>query len=181
MIRAALFCGIVFTSWMAFSQQAKQTPKATSLPDVTASHITVKGCIQGTRQGHFTLLQVSTGAEFEILGDTNDFKRSSGKLVVVKANELAPTAKRGMRSLPHLKISNLRVVANQCPIQGHGRRPAESEAGNSAVPYEPPSPATPRYERSGDSDENPSPSGTNPNGAGVSGAPSPGTGNPPKP
>jgi hypothetical protein len=179
-MRILVFCAVVLSCGIAFTQQAgPAASKPSSSPEVTASKITIKGCVQGTRPGHFTLLQASTGATFEVQGNIHALKHSSGKLVEVKAMELAPTAKRGMQSLPRLNVSNLRIVANQCPIQGYGKGAPQSDALNHARRNEPPVAATPRYQQSGAPGQTPPTAGTNPNGAGVSGAPSPGTGNPP--
>lgn len=163
----------LFVSGLASSQQASQSPAATA--DVTASKITVRGCIQRGKTDHFSLLQASTGASFELRGNSDDFRRSNGQLVEVQANELAPTSRRGLQSHPGLEVSKLRILAKECPIQGYGKNPPPSQVVGQRAQT---SPATPRYQRSG-ANQTPPPDGVNPNGAGASGAPSPGTGNPP--
>ena len=175
----ALVFGAVLSGALAFSQTSGQTSaKSAATPDITASKLTVQGCVQGKTPGHFTLLQASTGATFEIKGKPRDFKHSRGKLVEVEASELAPTAPRGMGDLPQLQVTKLRVVAKRCPIQGNGLRPEQSSPP--AGQNQPPVAATPRYQTTGAPDQTPPTAGTNPNGAGVSGAPSAGTGNIPK-
>jgi hypothetical protein len=171
---AVVFCGVIL-SGLAFSQQTKQ-PSATLANDVTASRITVRGCIQGGKTNHFSLLQASTGASFELQGNANDFQRSNGQLVEVQASELAPTARNGLQSHPRLEVSKLHVIARECPIQGYGKKPPISQSEGQRTQT---SPATRRYQPSGAPDQTPPPDGVNPNGAGASGAPSPGTGNPP--
>ena len=182
------FCGLVLSSCIALSQQPQQwndTSKntlGTSKSDsaVTASDLTIRGCVQGSRPGHFTLFQASTGAGFEIQDSDTNLKSFKGKLVVVTGTELAPTARNGTKSLPEVRVSSLRIVANECPIQGPGKRPDLSDTGSGGGQNQPPVAATPRYQRSGAPNQTPPPAGVNPNGAGVSGSPSPGTGNPPQ-
>jgi hypothetical protein len=141
----------LFLSGLAFSQKTNQPPAAAA-NDVTASKITVRGCIQGAKTGRFSFMQASTGASFELQGNTDNFKRSSGQLVEIQANELAPTTRRGLQSHPKLEVSKLRIIAKECPIQGYGKKPAASRA---AGQYEQTSPATPRYQRPGASDQTP--------------------------
>lgn len=161
----------LFVSGLAVSQNQK-----TADADVTAAKITVRGCIQRGKTDHFSLLQASTGTSFELQGSIDDFRRSDGQFVEVQANELAPTAGRGLQSNPRLQVSKLRIVAKECPIQGYGKNPPASQVTGQRAQR---SPATPRYQPSGAPNQTPPPEGVNPNGAGVSGAPSPGTGNPP--
>jgi hypothetical protein len=182
------FFGFILSSCIALSQQPQQSintskktvAASTSASEATASDITIKGCVQGSRPGHFTLFQVSTGAGFEIQDSNTDLKSFKGKLVVVTGTELAPTARSGTKSLPHVRVSSLRILEKECPIQGPGKRPDVSATGSGGGQNQPPVAATPRYQRSGAPNQTPPPAGVNPNGAGVSGAPSAGTGNPPQ-
>lgn len=172
-------CGLILSGWVTLSQKIDgPAHDATASQEVTASNITIRGCVQGERKEHFTLVQPSTGAAFDLEGDVDSLQRSSGKLVELKVTELAPTSGHGTKSLPRLVVSELHIIADKCPIQGNGRSAAQGRTYDANQPE--PSAETPRYQRSGAPDQTPPPAGTNPNGAGVSGAPSPGTGNPPK-
>ena len=165
----------------ASAHQASQNGDAAgkvSVPTAaSASHLTIRGCVEGDKE-QFTLLQVSTGANFELHADPRIFKDASGKLVEVQADEMAPSARTGLQSLPQLQISHLRVLNDRCPIQGKGKVASASQS--SSAQTRPRRPATPCYQQNGAPDQRPPAVGINPNEAGTTGTPSPGTGNPPK-
>ena len=173
-----LLLSTVLVATLAQAQQTTRTrltAMPADLPSPSASNLTIKGCVNGEKNT-FTLFQVSTGASFDLLKGKTDFNRFRGNLVVVKANEFAPTRRNGLKSLPQLKVSDLRVVAEQCPVQGRGR-PA-SRAVSTAVQGQPPSPATPRYQRNGDTEQRPPTQVGERKGAGRSRTQGPGTGKP---
>lgn len=155
------------------SSQPQEHGKAT--PSRTAE-ITIRGCVSGGRR--YTFMQASTGAMFGLIGKTDRFAPIQGKLIEVKANEFAP--KINSDELPKLQVNNLRVISNKCPIQTRvpSRRVIPSSArqappANASANTEP-------YADPGTINQTP-PNVENPNTAGDSGAPSPGTGNPPPP
>jgi hypothetical protein len=141
------------------------------------AEITIRGCVSGGKR--YTFMQASTGAIFALTG-TNRFAPIRGKLVQITANESAPEGKSG--ELPNLQVNNLRVIAGKCPIQARAASAtatlpsADQGQGQLAAT----SPATERYADPGTVSQTP-PNVNNPNIAGDTGAPSPGTGNPPSP
>ena len=153
---------------------AAQQPAASSATNRTAE-ITVRGCVSGGNR--YTFMQSSTRAMFALSGDPSRFAPIQGKLVEITANEFAPKPNSG--ELPVLRVNDLRVVADKCPIQTRAASdkaniPAADQRSTTrpaaTVPYADPGTVTQRP-----------PNVNNPNISGDTGSPSPGTGNPPKP
>jgi hypothetical protein len=141
---------------------------------IRTAEITIRGCVSGGKR--YTFMQANTGAIFALSG-TNRFAPIRGKLVEITADEFAPQGKSG--ELPNLQVNHLRVIAGKCPIQA---RSASTTALPSADQGQLPatSPATEPYADPGTVSQTP-PKVNDPNIAGDTGAPSPGTGNPPNP
>ena len=103
-----LLLSTILVATLAQAQQTTRTrlaPMPEALPSPSASNLYVKGCVNGGKNP-CTLLHVSTGARFDLLKGKTDFNRFRGNLVVVKANEFAPTRRNGLKSLPQLKVSD---------------------------------------------------------------------------
>ena len=154
--------------------QASAVPgsSAGSAAQTRTAEITIRGCVTG--ENRYTFVQESTGAIFDLTGDTGHFADIRGKLIEVTGNEFAPQANSG--ELPKLQIKNFHVIADKCPIQ------AQAPPRTTTVPAEqgpptPASPTTPRYRDPGTVTQ--TPPNANPNVSGDTGSPSPGTGNPP--
>lgn len=139
------------------------------------AEITIRGCVSGGKR--YTLMQASTGAIFALTG-TNRFAPIRGKLVEITANEFAPQGKSG--ELPNLQVNNLRVVAGKCAIQARSASTTATLPSADQGQLAAASPATEPYADPGTVSQTP-PNVNNPNIAGDTGAPSPGTGNPPSP
>jgi hypothetical protein len=137
------------------------------------AEITIRGCVSGAKR--YTFMQASTGAIFALTG-TNRFAPIRGKLVEITANEFAPQGKSG--ELPKLQVNTLRVIADECPIQA--RAASTTATLPSADQGQGQLAATEPYADPGTVSQTP-PKVNNPNIAGDTGAPSPGTGNPPSP
>ena len=175
----ATFLVATLTLWFSLWGMAQQTSpsqdRANSAPVPTAE-ITIRGCVNGKK--HYTFMQASTGAMFDLTGSPDRFAPVRGKLIEVTANEFAPPQDKS-NGLPKLSVNKLRVVGEKCPIQAH----PESVTPNSALKTPQPSPpatspATRPYADPGTVNQRP-PNVSNPNISGDTGAPSPGTGNPP--
>ena len=146
----------------------------------TASAITVQGCLNGGKQG-YTLLQQSTGAGFELDSKSYQLKKARGKLVQVTGHEMSPNNKSD--NLPRLEVEGLQIIADHCVLPGKAGGASTSvpqdDPDNPANTTQPDA-ATPRHESSGAPDQTPPSQGNNPTTWGsTSGAPSPGTDNPP--
>lgn len=164
-----------FSSW-ALAQKSEDSTPSPSNPNPTSTStakITIRGCITGGKR--YTFMQASTGAVFALNEDTVRFGPVTGKLIEVTANERAPQPKSD--ELPQLQIDNLKVVAAKCPIQARKENTAAAPVTHSGQNAET-SPATEPYVDPGTSSQTP-PNVNNPNITGDTGAPSPGTGNPP--
>jgi hypothetical protein len=156
--------------WFAASATAQQN----TAPSNRTAEVTVRGCVTGGER--YTFMQASTGAIFQLQGQKGRFAPVQGKLIEITANEFAP---RDNSELPILRVNNLRIVADKCPIHAH----PESKAGNAAPANRPSTrenPATTPYTDPGTATQAP-PNENDPNISGAEGPPSPGTGNPPKP
>jgi len=172
MTRLTLLFFVLATFATAQQQPSPQSPPARP---VRSAEVTIRGCISG---GHrFTFMQVGTGAMFSLIGQADRFVPLEGKMVEVTANELAPQT--GSSGLPQLQVNQARIIDNKCPIQAQPRQTTASQSspngrqpGNAAVPQTSP------YTDPGTVNQRP-PSVSNPNEQGATGAPSPGTGNPP--
>ena len=167
MLVLALVPGLL---WIAPSAVARQSSASSN----RTAEVTVRGCVAGGER--YTFMQASTGAMFQLQGQTDLFAPVQGKLVEITGNEFAPPDKS---ELPILRVNDLRTVADKCPIHAH----PGSKAAN-APPINHPStrenPSTTPYTDPGTATQAP-PNVNNPNISGAEGAPSPGTGNPPKP
>ncbi len=154
---------------LAVAQSNAQSRTATN------AEVTIRGCISGGQR--FTFMQAGTGAMFSLIGQTGRFVPLEGKLVDVSGSELPPPT--GSSDLPRLKVTQTKIVDNKCPIQAEARpatanqaAPNRRQPGNAAVPQTSP------YTDPGTVTQRP-PNVSNPNEQGATGAPSPGTGNPP--
>lgn len=170
-VAAFLIC---FSPW-AMSQQNKTSgPQHNSSAD-SAKHLTIQGCISGEKR--YTFMQTGTGAMFALTGDTARFVSVQGKLVEVTAAEFPSGGKAN--ELPELQVNHLRVVAEKCPIQAEAPSAEPKPAQGNQHPAGPEkSPSTEPYTDAGTENQKP-PGIKNPNIEGDTGAPSPGTGNPP--
>lgn len=152
-----------------------QQPTTPSPADRTAE-ISVRGCVSGEKR--YTFMQASTGAEFELVGETDRFSPVRGKLIEITGTEYAP--RENTNDIPKLRVKKFQVLADKCPIQpgvGSGRATNERTGQGSRSTR---SPATVPYSDAGDGTRTP-PNVGNPNITGDTGSPSPGTGTPPKP
>jgi hypothetical protein len=152
-----------------------QQPTTPSPADRTAE-ISVRGCVSGEKR--YTFMQASTGAEFELVGETDRFSPVRGKLIEITGTEYAP--RENTNDIPKLRVKKFQVLADKCPIQpgvGSGRATTERTGQGSRSTR---SPATVPYSDAGDGTRTP-PNVANPNITGDTGSPSPGTGTPPKP
>ncbi len=166
----------VLCSTPSIAQQNTTRIASGSVPSpASTAQITIRGCVSGGKR--YTFMQAGTGAMFELTGETSRIARVQGKLIEVKATELAPQGESD--ELPKLMVNNLRVVRNKCPIQARGPSKVRASAPDEGQPP-PKSPATAPYGDPGAERQIP-PNVNNPNISGDTGTPSPGTGNPPKP
>ncbi len=111
---AALALG--FSAWVMAQQNTTSSPsqdRPKAAPTRTAE-ITIRGCVSGGKR--YTFMQASTGAIFALTGKTDRFAPIQGKLIEITASEFAPHGKSG--ELPRLRVNNLHVIADRCPIQG---------------------------------------------------------------
>jgi hypothetical protein len=138
----------------------------------TASGLSIRGCLMQGKEG-YVLQQESTDATFQLLGSDAQLAGASHKLVEVRGSELEPV--QASINMPRLQVSEVKVVADQCPVTSKVALP---NSGAPAGERNPEPDATPRYERDNPVQAPPA-VGTNPNTPGTSGAPSAGTGNPP--
>jgi hypothetical protein len=165
-------------SLSAAAQQDATSASSSAHPSETptrTAEITIRGCISGGKR--YTFMQASTGEMFALAGKADRFASARGKLIEITANEFAPEAKSDQ--LPELRVNILRVIADKCPIQAHPEPRMPNPAATSPGPPPPASsPATRPHEDPGTVNQKP-PNVNNPNISGDTGAPSPGTGNPP--
>jgi len=170
----------VALSLSAWAMAEQDTTSAQSQGRVGATatrtaEITIRGCVSGGKR--YTFMQASTGAIFALTG-TSRFAPIRGKLVEISANEFAPQGKSG--ELPNLQVNDLRVIAGKCPIQAGAASTTATLLSADQGQLAATSPATEPYADPGTVSQTP-PNVNNPNIAGDTGAPSPGTGNPPSP
>jgi hypothetical protein len=156
-------CVTVFLACPVFAQQ-----QANGAGSRTAQ-IRILGCIAGEKR--YTFMQASTGAEFALTGDSQQFASARGKFSEITGSEYAPDP--NSRELPQLRVKSVRVIADQCPIHAGGA--PTTAAPTSEAPRSRPSPATAPYAEPGGSSR--TPPNMKPNIQGDTGAPSPGTGN----
>lgn len=145
-------------------------------------------CERGGKR--YTFVQASTGAMFALTEETNKettgktagqtdrFARVKGKLIEVTANEFPPRGKAN--ELPKLQVKRLRVIANKCPAIHRTASTGTPCLADQKPNVPATSPSTKPYVDPGTETQTPPPE-NNPNISGDSGAPSPGTGNPPCP
>src|SRR5689334_9580643 len=88
-----------------------QQPTTPSPADRTAE-ISVRGCVSGEKR--YTFMQASTGAEFELLGETDRFSPVRGKLIEITGTEYAP--RENTHDIPKLRVKKFQVLADKCPI-----------------------------------------------------------------
>ncbi len=165
------------SAW-AMAEQDRTSAQSQGRVGATATRtaeITIRGCVSGGKR--YTFMQASTGAIFALTG-TSRFAPIRGKLVEIRANEFAPQGKSG--ELPNLQVNNLRVIAGKCPIQAGAASTTATLPSADQGQLAATSPATEPYADPGTVSQTP-PNVNNPNIAGDTGAPSPGTGNPPSP
>jgi len=157
--------------------QQQSSPQSGTARTSRSAEVTVRGCISGGQR--FTFMQAGTGAMFSLIGQTGRFVPLEGKLVEVTGSELPPPT--GSSELPQLQVTQTKIVDNKCPIQAqppsataNQASPNRRQPGNRAMPQTSP------YTDPGTVNQRP-PNVSNPNEQGATGAPSPGTGNPPPP
>ncbi|HEY1659491.1 MAG TPA: hypothetical protein VGG14_14150 [Candidatus Sulfotelmatobacter sp.] len=178
-----------FTLWFlaqaGFSEQAQQQ-KTSSQPAQSSqaatdhttnsrtAEITVRGCVNGDKR--YTFMQANTGAIFALTEEPSDrFAPVRGKFIEITANEFAPQP--NSNELPRLNVKTLNVVAEKCPITARAAaRPKIDNGSRQAPPTA--SPDATQHVDPGTVNQTP-PNVNNPNMTGATGAPSPGTGNPP--
>jgi hypothetical protein len=166
LVAVTLFC----LSGLSLAQR-----KTTDSSNPTAE-ITIQGCvIGGTR---YTFLQPSTGAMFALSGDSARFSPVQGKVVEVTANEFAP--KPNSNELPRLRVNQMHVVGDKCPVEPRAARPSASSPVIRQGTAPTSRPATGPYADPGTANQGP-PNVNNPNISGDTGKPGSGTGNPPQP
>jgi hypothetical protein len=151
--------------------------------------IQMQGCVNAGPHG-FTFFQTSTGTTFALPTADGSLARYRGKLVEITGTQAPPPAATGAEDLPRLTPSNVKEVG-ECPVQSFGIQqrpgatpstiPAASLGTNGSSQSNMPGAATPEYASPGAPNQTPPTVRTNPNGSGATGAPSPGTGNPPPP
>lgn len=168
---------LVFSTAAIAQQGITSTPSQDhpNANNTRTAEIKISGCINGGKR--YTFMQASTEAMFALIGDNSGFDSARGKLVEITANELAP---QGSDNLPKLRVNNLRVLADKCPIQARAASRPKPPSANEGPPAASESPDTAPYADPGTQTQTP-PNVNNPNISGDTGAPSPGTGNPPKP
>ncbi len=155
--------------------------QATATRATNTGPITLRGCINGGAQ-RYTFMQQSTGAVFSLEGDRSRFEHFRGKAVELTGHESPPAGATGVNYLPELRVDDIKVLAAKCPIQSSGPAATTAQPPLQNRGERPPSsPATPRYGGAGAPTQTPPAVGNNPNQPGITGAPSPGTGNPPPP
>jgi hypothetical protein len=168
-----------FSAWAMAQQNTTSSPSQdhpNAVPARTAE-ITIRGCVSGAKR--YTFMQASTGAIFALTGKTDRFASVRGKLIEVTANEFAPPQNKS-NGLPKLSVNKMRVVGDKCPVQAHPEPPSKPNSAWTNPPPPATSPATRPYADPGTVSQKP-PNVNNPNISGDTGAPSPGTGNPPSP
>src|SRR5581483_7087000 len=149
-----------------------------------ATRITVQGCLNGGKQG-YTLLQESTGAGFSLENQPYQLKNMRGKMVAITGQEMSP----GQGSqLPRLQIEKLEVLSDHCVLPGNAAGASTTVPQGNTNQNNPnpngtaPDATSPKYQSPGAPNQTPPSQGNNPTNWGrTSGAPSPGTGNPPPP
>jgi hypothetical protein len=167
---ASVLFGLAFAGLITAQQPASSTTRNAN------AEITVRGCVSGATR--YTFMQASTGAVFALTGNTDHLAQVRGKLVEVTANESAPQPKSG--GLPVLRIRDLHVISEKCPIQARAASRATKASPAGQHSPTPKSPATVPYVDPGTATQTP-PNVANPNISGDTGTPSPGTGNTPRP
>lgn len=181
MVRMANLTLLALTvfSTAAIAQQAISSSASQDHPNANGTRtaeIKIRGCISGGKR--YTFMQSSTEAIFELIGNSSGFNSARGKLVEISANELAPQGNSD--ELPKLRVNNLRVIADKCPIQARAATRPRPPSADEGPPADAESPDATPYVDPGTATQTP-PNVNNPNISGDTGAPSPGTGNPPKP
>jgi hypothetical protein len=165
------------TAAIAQQSTASATPQDhRSANSTSTAAIKIRGCVSGGKR--YTFMQASTEALFELIGENNRFASAQGKLVEISATELAPRG--NLDELPKLRVKNLRVLADKCPIQARAASRTKLPATNEGPPAAAESPDAAPYADPGTETQTP-PNVNNPNISGDTGAPGEGTGNPPKP
>ena len=159
---------------------------ATNQPTSTGP-ISMQGCINGGPHG-YTFIQTSTGTAFALPDANGRFAQYRGKLVNLTGTETPPTTVSGANDMPQLRPVNVKQIGD-CPLNTAGKNDRPHGAPLTSPPMTPPDnaaqhanvpgAATPEYASPGAPNQRPPTAGNNPNQAGASGAPSPGTGNPP--
>lgn len=158
------------------AQQNSSVQKHPNETQARNAEITIRGCVSGDKR--YSFMQASTGEMFELTGSTARFASVRGKLIEVTANEFAPPQNE-TNGLPELSVNKMRVVGDKCPVQAHPEPTRPNSTWTNPQPPPPAtSPATRPYADPGTVSQKP-PNVNNPNTSGDTGAPSPGTGNPP--
>ena len=148
--------------------------------------ITMQGCINGGQRG-YTFIQTSTGTMFALPNASDKLDRYRGKLVNITGTETPPAATAGSKDLPQFAPDTVKQIGD-CPLNSAGKTDRPYGAPLTTPPPSPrsasqqpnsPGASTPEYASPGAPNQTPPTVGNRPNQSGASGAPSPGTGNPP--
>jgi len=144
----------------------------------SAAGLAIRGCLVAGKR--YVLTQQSTGAQFDLRGNAGEFSNANGKLVEVIGHELSP-ATNPKSNVPLLQVVRMRVLDEHCPAAApSGTGPRVTGLSPEQKTAVPPNATTHQYRSPEAPVGVPPGQGNNPNNwRPDSGAPSPGTGNPP--
>lgn len=172
---------------MAVTAVAQTRSNSAANKPVTTGPITMQGCINGGPRG-YTFIQTSTGTSFSLQGASGKFDPYRGKLVNITGTEAPPATVDGTKDMPQFSPNDVKQIGD-CPLNTVGKtdRPHGAPLTHPSIPQTGSAPqqgntsgaATPEYASPGAANQTPPTVGNNPNQTGATGAPSPGTGNPP--
>jgi len=186
MLRRALLLISLLSGTLLFAQQERSAASANqagkAATQTSAAGLTIRGCVAAGKR--YVLTQQGTGAQFDLQGNAANLGNANGKFVEVIAHELSPAANRDSNvpsRVPLLQVFRMRVLDEHCPaVAPRGTGPAATGLAPEQRTAAPSSAATPKYAPPGAPNQAPPSHGDNPNSwRPDSGAPSPGTGNPP--
>jgi hypothetical protein len=161
-IFSLLLAAAVIAQAQTPASQARQSRES-------ATEVTIRGCLQPGAER--TTLTDQTGTTYLLRNAPTP--NPGRRFVEIRGEELAPTAQSGQAALPEIRVNSLRKLSDLCP-QKITPPPANSEPPTGSAE----SPATPPYQSPIAPQTQEAAPVLNQQGAG--GAPSPGTGNPPK-
>lgn len=178
-------CSVVTIASASVMAQTESTSSPAS--STQTGPITMEGCINGGSKS-YTFVQTSTGTTFALPSADDKLARYRGKLVQISGMQAPPPAATTLDNLPRFTPNNVRELG-ECPVKSFGTAQQSGGAATTLPPSSPPaagsqqsnapSAATPEYASPGAPNQTPPSVRNNPNESGASGAPSPGTGNPP--